>query len=194
MKYAWLVVAGWVLASSLAWGADSGGSGGPDFQKASGKSRYQVLEDAYASATEVPTVADFVPPPRFELICTGTLTLKPDALNPYHVRVVKSVVQDGAAGFGPLFPATQPVYESTVIFGNEQTIAQKSFAGFTNRVGKSEFEIHVLSGTYQDEAGPVVVMFRKKEDYLPFKAVRIVNGVPGEDAFVRGYCYFQPQN
>lgn len=194
MKYAWLVVAGWVMVPGLAWGVEIGGPGGPDFPNSAGKTRYQVLEEAYSTATEVPSTLDFIPPAKIELICAGAFRSKPDALRPYHVRVVKSTLQEGGPGFGPLFPPIKPVYESTVIFGNELTMAQQSPAGFINRIGKAEFEIHVDSGTYQDETDPVVVMFRKKADYLPFKAVRIVNGVPAEEAFVRGYCYFQPQS
>lgn len=193
MKYAWMVVAGWLMASGSAEGMISEMKE-PDLPTRPGKTRFQVLKEAYSSANEVPDLNDFIPQIKTQMLCAGAFPDKPDVLNPYYIRVVKSVIQEGVPGFGPLFPPTKALYDSTVIFGNQKTVAQQNAAGFTNRITETDFEIRVDSGTYEDVSEPVVVMFRKKANYLPFKAVRIRNGTISEDAFVRGYCYQQPNS
>ncbi|NDF15814.1 hypothetical protein EB061_10915 [bacterium] len=193
MKYEWAVLAVLAVMAPALGSAQVRDSS--QFAKAEpGKTRFEVLRESFDSAPDAAQVADFISPPKTDLLCVGAVPSKPDTLNPYFVRVVQVVLKEAVAGNGPLFPPTKAVIENTVIFGNENTVAKQSAAGFSNRVCNRDFEIHVSSGTYQDVSDSVMVVFRRDRDYLPFKAVRWTEkGVPSE-AFLYGYCYFQPHS
>jgi hypothetical protein len=198
MKYAWVVLA--ILVGNMPALVRAQGLDSAELRKAMlestvpGKTRFEVLRESFDSARDVAQVSDFINPPKTDLLCVGAIPAKPDTLSPYFVRVIQVVVKEAVAGNGPLFPPTKAVIENTVIFGNESTVAKQSAAGFSNRVCERDFEIHVTPGTYRDVPESVMVVFRKDRDYLPFKAVHWTDKGFSTEAFLYGYCYFQPRS
>lgn len=167
------------------------------FEDVPGKTKYDILLDAYNSATTPATLSDF---PDFEKVknlkvgnCTAVWKSSPDELFETFARTGK-ITLPGEPSHGPLFPGApdQVIEKLMILSGGNQSLQDDIIKAFNNSKTETDLVVSVSKNdltVWVDLDLPARASFRKKDNYMPFIAQTTDEKGNVIDTVLVGYCY-----
>jgi hypothetical protein len=175
-----------VLASLLFSGA---------LAQADSPTTYQTLLNAYNTATQPASAADFGPQTVSPLKCAIVLTATPTDVGTTSLgteQFITSPAVPATPAYGPLIPATPGTPEKTatvvVLMGDPtpDQLTQDTLAVFSNQTTATDFIIAVAHNdqdVYSDLGDSIQILIRKSGNIFPF----VIENASTTVAV--GYCY-----
>lgn len=164
-----------------------------EFERPQGTS-FDLILESYQTAPQPASLADFSLPAPQVLTCEIVIAEKPnDLVEGTSIYIGQHILREAipaTPAHGPLFPAKPavPAVTEPVVYIGAHAPDQEMINLFHNSLTATDFVISLDKndkGVYFDIGSPVRILFRKKENYLPFVLFKSDETKP----FLVGYCY-----